>query len=552
MIITKTVKIKRAGNNKLKHYEKFGYDVSTNEFEVNVEHLTKSNKSMIETECDICHNVISKRFDLYNKNISNYGFFTCSNVCGREKAKLTNLKKYGVENPTQNKEVYDKIIKTNIEKYGYKSPMQNEEILNKANETMIERYGGIGSQSEKIKEKIQKTMIEKYGVNHNMKLDSCIQKREETWLEKYGVDNPSKVDEIQEKKIKTSLKNWGVDHPLKNNEVMKKIRKTNNERYGVDYPMQSEEVRKKSIETMNKKYGVDHNSQHQERNDKMIQNNLKKYGTEHPFQSDLFRRNSMVIAQDPNYIKYLRDNISLFYCDCSKDHNFEINSNLYHTRNRDRVPLCTICYPISENSSIKEKELLSYIESIYSGNIIPNYRDGYEIDIYLPDLNLGFEFNGIYWHSEKFLDINYHFNKSNYFSDRDIKIIHIWEDDWDNKNDIIKSKIRSLLDKSNSIDNNIRIIEDQNNISLYYDNKLVSYALFDNNRLIDYIELFSVRNGLSKILKYLIINNSFDDIIIDRNWNYELSEEFILEEIINENKINSSGLLRYKFNKLLS
>jgi hypothetical protein len=41
-----------------------------------------------------------------------------------------------------------------------------------------------------------------------------------------------------------------------------------------------------------------------------------------------------------------------------------------------------------------------------------------EIDIYLPELKLGFEFNGLYWHSNKFKEKNYHLNKTDWFKEK--------------------------------------------------------------------------------------------------------------------------------------
>ncbi len=56
----------------------------------------------------------------------------------------------------------------------------------------------------------------------------------------------------------------------------------------------------------------------------------------------------------------------------------------------------------NEQTSIKEKELLDFIKKSYKGVVLQSYRDNLEIDIYLPDLKLGFEFNGLYWHSEEY------------------------------------------------------------------------------------------------------------------------------------------------------
>ena len=89
---------------------------------------------------------------------------------------------------------------------------------------------------------------------------------------------------------------------------------------------------------------------------------------------------------------------------------------------------------MNSTSSFKEKELYDFIKLIYSGEIITSYRSGLEIDIYLPELKIGFEFNGLYWHSELFKDKNYHLDKTKYFKENGIRIIHVcayrdWETD---------------------------------------------------------------------------------------------------------------------------
>ena len=55
--------------------------------------------------------------------------------------KATNLERYGVESPLQNKEIMEKVKSTNLERYGVESPLQNEEIMEKVKATNLERYG---------------------------------------------------------------------------------------------------------------------------------------------------------------------------------------------------------------------------------------------------------------------------------------------------------------------------------------------------------------------------------------------------------------------------
>jgi hypothetical protein len=71
--------------------------------------------------------------------------------------------------------------------------------------------------------------------------------------------------------------------------------------------------------------------------------------------------------------------------------------------------------------------------------------NGPEIDIYLPHLKIGFEFNGVYWHSEHFKERDYHLNKQIHFFNNDVDLIQIWEDDWLYKKDIIKSIILNKI-----------------------------------------------------------------------------------------------------------
>ena len=60
----------------------------------------------------------------------------CKN-CASYRRKQTNIKRYGVEYPLQNKEIKEKSKKTNIKKYGVENPSQNKEIQEKVKQTNI-------------------------------------------------------------------------------------------------------------------------------------------------------------------------------------------------------------------------------------------------------------------------------------------------------------------------------------------------------------------------------------------------------------------------------
>ena len=108
-----------------------------------------------------------------------------------------------------------------------------------------------------------------------------------------------------------------------------------------------------------------------------------------------------------------------------------------------------------------EVEIREFIESIYNGKKEYNSRNvisPYELDFYLPDLNLAFEYNGIYWHSDKvvakksrkFNSANeYHKFKNDECSKLGIDLFHIKEEDYKNNKEqifeFIKNKINSRI-----------------------------------------------------------------------------------------------------------
>ncbi|QIG63480.1 hypothetical protein DAC16_251 [Bacteroides phage DAC16] len=102
-----------------------------------------------------------------------------------------------------------------------------------------------------------------------------------------------------------------------------------------------------------------------------------------------------------------------------------------------------------------EKLLRNFIEEICSFSIEKgncSLLNGKEIDIYIPGLKLGFEYNGNYWHSvKKKKDRNYHLNKSILAKEKGIKLIHIWEDEWTDNSEEIKMWLIDYLNNKENL-----------------------------------------------------------------------------------------------------
>lgn len=184
-----------------------------------------------------------------------------------------------------------------------------------------------------------------------------------------------------------------------------------------------------------------------------------------------------------------------------------------------------------------ELEIKNWLKD--NGYNVKKYKDSkYEIDIYLSDYKLGIEYNGEYWHSTNFKNKNYHIDKTNYFKEKGIKIIHIWDNEWQNKKEIIKSiilsklnnyqnciyarkciiKLVDKLEKDNFLEQNHLQGKDISKyaIGLYYENKLVSIMTFGKRHIskISQFELIRFCNklntkvigGASKLFKYFVAN----------------------------------------------
>lgn len=320
------------------------------------------------------------------------------------------------------------------------------------------------------------------------------EKRKKTVLKKYGVDNVSKSDKVKERQKETNLKKWGHKSTFQNKEVRKRWSKNILDKYGVDHYFKTDEFKIKAKKYYLKKWGVEHQLNVEEIKEKIKNTCLKKYGVS----------------------TYL---------------------NTEHARGSVK----------KYNRSSYEKEICDWLDNLNINYEINNRNilSPLLLDIYIEKHNLAIEFNGLYWHSEAFKDKDYHFNKSIGCYNKNIQLIHIWEDDWINRKEVIKSMI---LNKLNKIKKRIYarscIIKSVNNedtskflneshiqgytrfsdsIGLYKDNELVSLMCFgwrstNGKREYELIRFCNKINtnvvgSASKLFKSFIKDNNINKII---------------------------------------
>lgn len=410
------------------------------------------------------------------------------------------MKKYGVENPAQLPSTIKKRIKTNIERYGVSHPMKSGRIKEKVRQTNIEKYGNPSSlHGKEIEEKTKKTLLErygtdcmlkmpeirnkrnvkkavsnsiktnlkKYGVRSTLQLPSVKEKIRQTNFKKYGAENPMKNADIKDKVRTTSLNIYGVDWPSKTGSpIREKIKSTNIDKYGCPSPFGSPNVRERIQHTVRDKYGVDNVFASKAIKIKIEQSNLLKYGRAHTAQVSSIR-NKMSRTRKIKLYNRLTSGDRLKNLVTPMFNIYEYNgiNDVYKWRcvkcgiefednlEDGKIPRCPNCFPKLNNTSKYEDDIENWLKS-YNLDIKRNIKiEKREIDIFLPDFQLGIEFDGLYWHGEIVGQNgkNYHLHKTELAKKHNINLIHIFEDEWIDKQDIVKSIILNKLGIGNKI-----------------------------------------------------------------------------------------------------
>lgn len=128
------------------------------------------------------------------------------------------------------------------------------------------------------------------------------------------------------------------------------------------------------------------------------------------------------------------------------------NGHSWQSRVADRKRFgCPKC---SHSTSRAERELAQFVSQMAKDTAVEtscrSVIPPYELDIYIPEKNIAIEFNGLYWHSEACIeDTNYHYNKWKMCADQGIQLITVWEDEWRDKQEIVKSMLAHKLGFAN-------------------------------------------------------------------------------------------------------
>ncbi len=304
----------------------------------------------------------------------------------REKAKQTNLKKYGSEHANQNQEIarrisegrkkaQSKITNTNLDKYGVENPFQSEEI----------------------KSKIRQTNLKKYGHEHAMQSDEIKEKTKQTNRDRHGVDNPMQVAKIHDQAVQTNI-----------------------DRYGYPYPMQNPEVQVFAQEKFADTVKIDESGYY-----KLI----------NVLRGDQFWKR---MKQCDATLQELCDEFDVDYRSATSRLLFDEFRDKYYKH---------YAFPRQQQQKQVKELIESYgMKVIFNDRktIAP-----LELDIFIPEKKFAIEFNGNYWHSEACLnseDAKYkHITKTRKCQQNGIRLFHVFEHQWQTRQSQILNFIKSIL-----------------------------------------------------------------------------------------------------------
>jgi len=128
---------------------------------------------------------------------------------------------------------------------------------------------------------------------------------------------------------------------------------------------------------------------------------------------------------------------------CPENHVFVTSWHNFRAGNR-----CPKCYG---SVSKAETDVYNFIKQFLIDAVQSNRSliKPFELDIVIPSKKIAIEYNGLYYHSESMgKNKNYHLNKLQKCNEIGYKLITIFEDEWINKQNIVKHRLMHILNVS--------------------------------------------------------------------------------------------------------
>lgn len=244
------------------------------------------------------------------------------------------------------------------------------------------------------------------------------QSYKQTCLDKYGAEHSFSSKVVQEKRQDTNLLRYGDKNPAKWSSELFKARMMT--KYGATNPLLVPSIRDQVSESL--RHGYIETGKLDERLHEIEE--------------------SEAVVLDGSYIGF----------DSMMTWKHKPCGELFLSNLADgKIPSCPKCNAKSK----PEYELFKAVEAfVGEGKAIRNDRTAikpFELDVFVPHLNVAFEMNGLYYHSELFLKERaktYHTYKQELCEAAGIKLIQFFDEEWHTKRTLLLDKIENVVGKS--------------------------------------------------------------------------------------------------------
>ena len=276
---------------------------------------------------------------------------------------------------------------------------------------------GIKLRDKKEVAEVNKRIVEeRYGVDNIAKDPEIKERIKQTQFEKYG-----KYAFNTEKQRQTNIERYGYPVATMNPGVAAKVQATTLKHYGVECSLQHPDVKAKSVATCLAKYGVRNAGAAPEVIAKREQTCMDHLGVPNPFASEEIRNKGLK--------------------SCLERYGYE----------RPGLARCG-------GRSKAEDDVVSMIEDVFPDlailknirGLLPSHRL-HEIDILLPELNIGFEVNGAYSHDKVAYDrgdMTKERIKEQAAAQVGISLYQIWEEDLYADRDATAQQIATIIEEA--------------------------------------------------------------------------------------------------------
>lgn len=190
--------------------------------------------------------------------------------------------------------------------------------------------------------------------------------------------------------------------------------------------------------------------------------------------------------------------------------------------------------PLESATSLGEQEIGEFVSSLTNTKVERNVKiGGFELDVFVPEFSFAIEYHGLWWHREK---PSLHAQKAWSAFKNGVRLIQVWEDDWQFKKELVQKKIAHILGFNHgpvigarkceiftltnadvSLLNEAHHIQGhkncQINFGLIHENRLVAVMGFNGVHLERFTTSEKIPGGFAKLFKHAIEKTGNNHII---------------------------------------